>query len=128
MMSFIQKISQIIVNFHYIKLIFILYIKYQFTKMGVYDFFKGTCPYCSGQIDVDPTYGKCGDIQTKIWTHQPNIDDCFREFYPGTITPIPIEYMELCIGPTCCCDKYINVIVINNVIQNYQIMYDEPIT
>jgi hypothetical protein len=88
--------------------------------MGVYDFFKGECPYCYKQIDVDPEYGKCGDIQTKLFIYQPNDDDCFREFYPGDQTPIEIEYMEICIGPTCCCGEYIIVIIKDSIIQEYE--------
>lgn len=96
--------------------------------MGVYDFFKGKCPYCSGQVDVHPQYGICGDIQTKIWIHEPEYGDCFRDFYPGSKTPIPIDYAEFEIGPTCCCDKNIMVIIINDIIQDYQPISYEPTT
>jgi hypothetical protein len=90
--------------------------------MGVYDFFRGPCPYCDGQIDIHPEYGKCGDIQTKIWIYQPEMNDCFRDFYPGSYSPIPIDYKEYRIGPTCCCNNEIMVIIIDSVIQEYQII------
>lgn len=89
--------------------------------MGIYDFFRGgPCPYCFGDVDIHREYGKCGDIQTKLWIYQPNMDDCFRDFYPGSLTPIPIDFMQVCVGPTCCCGENIVVTVINSIIQDYE--------
>lgn len=88
--------------------------------MGVYDFFKGECPYCFGEVDVSQEYGKCGDIQTKLFINVPNEEDCFRNFYPGDRVPLQINYMEIRVGPTCCCDEYIMVIIENSIIQEYE--------
>ena len=120
-MSFVKQVSVCVLLSLKIDIKKLYHLKYQFTIMGVYDFFRGgPCPYCLGQIDVHPEYGKCGDIQCKIWINQPDMNDCFRDFYPGSYTPIPIEYMELQIGPTCCCDRNILVVVINSIIQHYR--------
>jgi len=88
--------------------------------MGVYDFFKGPCPHCQQQVDVHPEYGKCGDIQDKTFIHEPNANDCFRDFYPGCQMPVYMKYFEKIIGPTCCCDKLIKCIIIEGYLQPYE--------
>jgi hypothetical protein len=88
--------------------------------MGVYDFFKGTCPHCQKQIDDHPDFGLCGDLQDKTFINQPNYDDCFRNFYPGCKIPVYYEYFEKIIGPTCCCGKFIKFIIKDGILQPYQ--------
>lgn len=69
--------------------------------MGVYDFFKGTCPHCCKSIDDHPEYGKGGDIQTKYFISDP--EECFRTFLPGNRVPFAPN-TNLVIGRSCCCD------------------------
>lgn len=88
--------------------------------MGVYDFFKGECPYCLHPVDHHPEFGTCGDIQTKIFITEHNTIDYFRSFYPGSYTPYFIDFAEYIVGPTSCCDHMIRVIIINSIIQPYE--------
>jgi hypothetical protein len=69
--------------------------------MGCYDFFKGKCPHCDGQ--VDQRNGKPGgDIQTKAFSN------CsFRTFYPGDTMPHLPGSSFMNIGRSLCCDKQI---------------------
>jgi hypothetical protein len=86
--------------------------------MGVYDFFKGECPYCHKDVDNHPEFGKCGDIQSKIFIFVPTgtYDDCFREFFPNKKMPFTLSDSEYTIGPTCCCNKMIKAIFKNNIL------------
>lgn len=86
--------------------------------MGVYDFFKGTCPKCNKQVDDHPEYGRCGDIQTKYFIiHEMN---SFREFKPGCKVPFtPNE--NFLIGKTCCCDTLLRAIFNQDTLLRYEI-------
>jgi hypothetical protein len=86
--------------------------------MGVYDFFKGTCPKCFNQINNHPQYGLCGDIQTKYFI----IDemDSFRSFYPGSKVPFAPD-KDFIIGKTCCCNTLIKAIFNWNILTGYQV-------
>ncbi len=75
--------------------------------MGVYDFFRGPCPHCGGQIDTHPEYGVCGDIQTKAFDFPR-----FRSYRPGDVCPKPPS-MRMRIGETVCCGKDITVVFRN---------------
>ena len=92
--------------------------------MGVYDFFRGECPHCHSQVDEHPDFGKCGDIQTKRYTHLPKINDCFRDFYPGMdlfmTYGLSVSDEDIVIGPTCCCEKDIIVVIRDNIIVKYK--------
>jgi hypothetical protein len=71
--------------------------------MGCYDFFKGKCPHCDGQVDQrDGEPGGNGNIQTKAFR------DCsFRSFYPGDTMPhLPVHNL-MYIGRSTCCDQQI---------------------
>lgn len=104
-----------------------LFFKYGCMQMGVYDYFKGECPYCRRPVDYHPTYGECGDIQDKTFTHYPNWGDCFREFWPNRIMPFTVSDCELVIGPTVCCNQMIRAIIRNNRLLQYQKM-DRAVT
>ena len=70
--------------------------------MGVYDFFKGECPHCRGQIDTEEKGQKFGEIQTKAFINPLHLMDSFRKFYPGSLMPEqPPSQMR--IGKTVCC-------------------------
>ena len=86
--------------------------------MGVYDFFKGTCPKCNKQVDDHPEYGRCGDIQTKYFIV--DIENSFRDFKPGCKVPFaPNE--NFIIGRTCCCDTLIKAIFDQDLLIRYDI-------
>lgn len=69
--------------------------------MGVYDYFKGKCPHCNGQVD-QWNGQECGDIQTKAFS------GCsFRSFYPGDTMPHVPPSNPMRIGTTACCDKMV---------------------
>jgi hypothetical protein len=86
--------------------------------MGVYDFFKGTCPVCHNQVDNHPEYGKCGDIQTKYFVG-PEPEDCFRNFRPGHRVPFP-PGKDLVVGKTCCCDTLIKAVFDGDLLLRYE--------
>lgn len=79
--------------------------------MGVYDYFRGKCPHCDGNVD-ERDGEKYGDIQCKFFTsgkHHTSARTCFRDFYPGGIVPFA-PGKDLVIGPTVCCGKDIKVV------------------
>lgn len=59
--------------------------------MGVYDYYKGTCPKCGKKFGYDENGGECGDIQTKDFVYMRegevytarNFENCFRTFTVG---------------------------------------------
>jgi hypothetical protein len=91
--------------------------------MGIYDFFKGTCPHCGDQID---SYNgqKCGSIQTKMFWPVP--EHCFRDFMPGERVPFaPPDYMKrFCVGTTACCDTLIDAIFEEDLLVRYEVSKD----
>ena len=87
--------------------------------MGVYDFFKGSCPHCGKGIDHHPEFGKCGDIQTKFFIT--GDDPCFREFRPGQRVPFPPE-CDLIIGRTACCKTIIGAEFRDDLLVGYFIV------
>lgn len=92
--------------------------------MGVYDFFKGSCPSCDKNIDDHPEFGRCGSIQTKYFI----IDDqCFRNFYPEEKVPFaPTE--NIVIGRTCCCDTIIKACFDGDILSGYNVVVGKPKT
>lgn len=51
--------------------------------MGVYDFYKGSCPRCGKKFGYDEDGSECGDIQTKEFVGG-SVGNCFRTFTVGT--------------------------------------------
>lgn len=88
--------------------------------MGVYDFFKGDCPHCGGQIDHHPQFGAGGDIQTKYFDPWPEEGECFRSFYPGSQVPFAPEENFL-IGRTCCCHTLIKACFDGDILTHYEV-------
>jgi hypothetical protein len=88
-------------------------------NMGVYDFLRGTCPYCNGQIDTDENGTQCGSIQTKICSDG---FKSFRTFRPGDRLPllhgenyhgniVPKTFWWIPKENTVCCNQPIIVLV-----------------
>jgi hypothetical protein len=88
--------------------------------MGVYDFFKGKCPECQKQIDQDPEYGKCGDIQTKYFILE--VEYCFRYFYPDQKVPF-VPHENFIIGRTCCCNTLIKAFFDQDLLLEYVVAH-----
>lgn len=90
--------------------------------MGVYDFFKGTCPNCKHELDEHPKYGKCGDIQTKVFIdYNQEETECFRDFKPGCKVPFAPKH-NFIIGRTCCCNTLLSAIFEGNTLLRYEIV------
>ena len=70
--------------------------------MGVYDYFKGTCPKCGFELDTSPEFGRCGEIQTKLFSRP-----YAREFRPGQKVPHYLGEDVVPIGTTVCCNTKI---------------------
>jgi hypothetical protein len=88
--------------------------------MGVYDYWKGECPYCGGQIDTDENGNQYGDIQTKIFTHYPGNGDCFRVFKPGDTLPFALLSNAIVIGDSVCCGHPIVAILDGDKLVSYE--------
>jgi hypothetical protein len=89
--------------------------------MGVYDYFKGACPKCNGQIDHKD--GKSyGSIQTKLFNPVPTLRGCGRTFKPGKIVPFAPR-RTIYIGETCCCNTPINAIFEGNLLKKYVVAW-----
>lgn len=86
--------------------------------MGIYDFFKGTCPNCGDQIE-NYNGEPCGAIQTKMFW--PMTNACFRSFYPGGKLPFAPPVERLCIGETACCDTTIDAVFDKDTLARYEI-------
>lgn len=87
--------------------------------MGAYDYFKGKCPHCHGQVDQH-NGERGGDIQTKEFPY------CsFRSFYPGDIMPQNPSSDIMTIGPTACCNKMIMAGFYRKKLLGYFLNYHE---
>ncbi len=86
--------------------------------MGIYDFFKGKCPHCDGNID-EYDGEPYGDIQTKMFWPQPSA--CFRSFWPGGKLPFAPPIKRICIGKTSCCDTMIDAIFEGDTLLRYEV-------
>lgn len=87
--------------------------------MGVYDFFKGSCPNCGRGVDHHPDFGRCGDIQTKFFIEGDL--ECFREFRPGSRVPFP-PGCNLIIGRTSCCKTIIKAEFHDDLLAGYHVV------
>ncbi len=87
--------------------------------MGIYDFFKGECPKCGNQLDMNSDGEKTGDIQTNMFN--PTQYHCFREFSPGSKVPFAPKQTEVCIGETTCCRTIIDAIFDGDLLAKYKV-------
>jgi hypothetical protein len=88
--------------------------------MGVYDFWKGECPYCGEQIDADKSGNQYGDIQTKLFLHCSDYRECFRTFKPGDTLPCFFaERTIIVIGESVCCDQPVVAVIEGNKLLRY---------
>ena len=88
--------------------------------MGVYDFFKGPCPKCGGNVG-DYKGEESGDIQTKMFDPVPEDGACFRSFSPGDTLPFAPPTKRQCIGETACCGTKIDAIFDGDKLVKYEI-------
>lgn len=87
--------------------------------MGVYDYFKGTCPHCGKDVSDYKGSGKfIGEIQTKIFQPKSIFGLCFRSYRPGDKVPIA-QPASIIIGECACCGKIIRAHFDKNILTKY---------
>ena len=89
--------------------------------MRVYDYFRGTCPNCNGQIDRDHLNIKQDSIQTSLFSIK-EIEQSFRSFYPDDKVPEDMGKCSIKIGKSVCCDTQLEAVFDGNKLLGYKML------